>query len=88
MCTRICLVSWERAERPQQPVCYRAGHEIGGLELEERKESDSLPVSLVSVACGHPGNAWKSRGLRQRDGVAKKKRLYEKICVITGKRGQ
>lgn len=50
--TQICLVclEWGRVkDRPQQLVCFRAGHEMQGLTLEERMESEHLclPASLT-----------------------------------------
>ena len=48
----------ESEERPQQTVCYRPGDETGGLNMEERRESDApLSASLAAVDVEFLGNA-------------------------------
>jgi hypothetical protein len=63
----------EGEEKPQQVVCYRA--ETGGLDLEEWRKrwrsAANLLVSLTRVACGCPGSACWSRGIRHIDELGK-----------------
>lgn len=60
----MILQRWgQRIRWPQPLVSYRDGGEAGGLDLKESREIRSivmLPVSLASMACGFPGNAWWS----------------------------
>lgn len=65
----------EREDRPLQLVCYRAGDETAGLDLENRKESESCrPGSLGNVVSRFPRIEVRHRGRNQ-----------EKDYIILGK---
>lgn len=65
----------EREDRPLQVVCFRAGDETVGLDLENRKESEScLPGSLANVVSRFPRREVRHKG-----------RNREKDYIILGK---
>lgn len=67
--TSICFVHWERVKRgwgqkseqnSEQVIYHRSGDEAGGLDSEERRESEglSLPNCLAGLYVSLTGWPW------------------------------
>lgn len=53
---KICVIHWTPCrcghERLRQTICYRAGHENGGMDVEDRRKKRSAAVSLSAPMAG------------------------------------